>query len=309
MRRFQRLLLWLLILLPASARADLQSWSYLVEKLTGDGIDRERVVAVFADPRVDPFTGLEFNPERPRERHSIYSGFRTPKRVAAARRCRAAHAASFESAARRYGVSADVIASILFVESGCGRNSGSSVIVHRLARLAMANEPENLQRNFDRFSDDEGRLKPELERQLRERARYLEQTFYPEVRAVFEVAERMGVDPLEIRGSISGAFGFPQFLPTSYLRFGVDANDDGQVSLYDLDDAAASCGRYLAAHGWHAGATRQEKRAAIWSYNHSEAYIDSVLGLATQLGRPAGPAKQVVKVKNRPRRDARRPQG
>jgi len=42
--------------------------------------------------------------------------------------------------------------------------------------------------------------------------------FYPEVRAVFTLADVEAVDPLEIRGSGSGAFGYPQFLPTSFQR-------------------------------------------------------------------------------------------
>lgn len=302
MKRVVVALLLTVAMVPGSARAEQWSWNYLIEKLVADGVQRQRAVAVFDDARVEPFGGLEFSPDPPREHRSMYGGFLRPARIAAARRCRLGNADAFEAAAKRYGVSADVVASILFVESGCGRNSGSSRIFYRLARLAMANEPQNLHHNFERFSDDTGRLDPETEERLRARARYLERTFYPEVRALFEVADRMGVDPLDIRGSGSGAFGYPQFLPTSYLAFGVDADADGRVSLYDVNDAAASCARYLAAHGWHPGATVQQKRTAIWSYNHSDAYIDAVLGLATRLGQKPAPAKQVAKSKTRSHR-------
>src|SRR5262249_38679370 len=79
--------------------------------------------------------------------------------------------------------------------------------------------------------------------------RSLEDRFYPEVRATFALADRLGIDPLALRGSGSGAFGYPQFLPTNYLRYGTDGDGDGVVDLYDSRDAAASCANYLAAQG------------------------------------------------------------
>ena len=154
------------------------------------------------------------------------------------------------------------------------------MILYRLARLAMAEEPQNLESNLRRCAPDGD---PDIEARVRQRARYLNATFYPEVRATFEIARRMGIDPLSIRGSGSGAFGYPQFLPTSYLQHGVDGNGDGRVSLYDPADAAASCAHYLAGHGWHRGISFQEQRSVIWTYNHSDAYIDTVLTLARRI--------------------------
>ena len=92
------------------------------------------------------------------------------------------------------------------------------MILYRLARLAMANDPDNLRRNLNRWSAGD----PDVEQRLRARARYLEDTFYPEVRATFEIARREGIDPLGLKGSGAGEFGFPQFLPTSYLQYAVD---------------------------------------------------------------------------------------
>lgn len=289
----------LVLALSGAARAEQWGWNYLIDKLVADGVQRQRVVAVFDDPRVEPFGGLDFAPGRHREPKAMYRGFLRSSTVAAARRCRETYAGAFERAGERYGVSADTLAALIFVESGCGRNTGSSRVFNRLARLAMANDPDNLRRNLDRFADLDGRIDPDTEAQLREKARYLEQTFYPEVRAVFEVADRMGVDPLDIRGSGSGAFGYPQFLPSSYLNYGVDGDGDGRVSLYDSDDAAASCARYLSAYGWRPGASKLERRAAIWQYNHSDAYVDTVLSLATQIGQPAPPPRKASKAKSK----------
>jgi membrane-bound lytic murein transglycosylase B len=281
----------------SAARADELGWTYLMEKLVVDGVERERVVEAFRDPRVAPFTGLDFSPGTPHEPRAMYRRFLRPNTVAAARRCRIQHAEAFEAAERAHGVSADVIAAILFVESGCGRNTGSNMILYRLARLAMANEPGNVQRNIERYTDGAGRIAPETAAQIHARARYLEDTFYPEVRALFVVADRMGVDPCSIRGSGSGAFGAPQFLPTSYLAYGTDGNGDGRVSLYDTDDAAVSCARYFVGHGWRPGLSTKERRAAVWQYNHSTAYVDTVLALAARIGTapPTRHPKQVVK--------------
>jgi hypothetical protein len=56
--------------------------------------------------------------------------------------------------------------------------------------------------------------------------------------ATFELAPRLDIDPLGIRRSGSGAFGLPQFPPSSYLRCGVDGNGDGRVSMYEPADAS-----------------------------------------------------------------------
>ncbi len=292
-RRWTALLLALL-LVPVAVRAEdpregsHRGWAYLIDKLVADGIDRKRVTLVFDDPRMPPFDGLSFS-LAPRESHALYRNFQRPASIAAARRCRTEHAAVFDAAERASGVSASVVAAILYVETGCGRNTGSSMVLHRLARLAMANEPDNLRDNVDRLSG-EGDAEPAVEEQVRARARYLEDTFYPEVRAVFEVADRMSVHPLALRGSPSGAIGLPQFLPTSYLRFGADADRDGQVDLFDVDDAAASCAQYLAGHGWRADLSEKERRSVVWRYNRSDAYIDAVLALARHIDRGHAPA-------------------
>jgi membrane-bound lytic murein transglycosylase B len=260
--------------------ADLGGWDYLAHKLVADGVPQREVATVFTDPRMPAFDGLLFNPY-PREPKARYRHFLETASIARARSCHAQNAQALAAAERAHGVPAGVVAAILHVETACGRNTGSSVILHRLARLAMANEPANLERNFERQRAQGPRGAAEAA--VRERARYLEDLFYPEVRASFEVAHRLGVDPLAIEGSYGGAFGLPQFLPTSYLRHGADGDGDGVIDLHVEADAIASCARYLAAYGWRDGLTRSERRQVIWHYNRSDAYIDTVLALAEKL--------------------------
>jgi membrane-bound lytic murein transglycosylase B len=270
------------LLSPRVGRADDDGgWSYLSERLVADGLDRARVMHTFSDPRMEPFTGLDFG-LNPREPPSRYRGFLRASSVAAARRCRTEHASDLDAAAHTTGVPASLVAAILYVETGCGQHTGSSRVFYRLARLAMANEPANLRANIARLAGD---VIPDAEiaRQVRERAQYLEDTFYPEVRAAFDVADRMGVDLLDLRGSPSGAIGIPQFLPTNYLRYGIDATGGGHVDLFNSADAAASCAAYLADKGWHAGLSERARRAVIWHYNRSPAYVEAVLTLARRL--------------------------
>ena len=271
--------LLLALVSAAEAAEDHHGWGYLVDKLIADGVEPARVVAAFEDPRMEPFDGLEFG-LAPHEPRSLYLGFLRAPSIAAARRCRATHADVIAGAAGTYGVSANVVAAILHVETGCGQRTGSSMILYRLARLAMANEPANLRANVDRLAEGD----PVIEERVRARGRYLEETFYPEVRAAFELADRLGVDPLSLRGSSSGALGDPQFLPTNYLRYGTDADGDGRVDLFDISDAAASCARYLAAQGWRPGISEAQQRDVIWRYNRSEAYVDTILSLARRIG-------------------------
>lgn len=262
-----------------------QSWGYLIDRLVADGVSRERARAAFADRRVPPFTHLDFRLD-PREPRSIYRGVLARNSIADARGCRGRYEPHFRSAEASFGVPASVLSAILHVETRCGRNTGKQLVLHRLARLAMASSPANLRRNIARhtrgLSGDRARR---VEARVRERARQLDGMFYPEVVAVFRLAEQLRIDPLGIRGSGSGAFGLPQFLPSSFLRFAVDGDGDEQVSLYDPADAIASAANYLAAHGWRAELTRPAQRKVIWAYNHSDAYIDTVLSLAEDIER------------------------
>jgi membrane-bound lytic murein transglycosylase B len=271
---------------------DAKGWSWLVGKLAADGVPRERAARAFADARMPAFEGLFFSPD-PAEPRALYRAVLQRRSIAQARACRDEHARAFEGAEARTGVPAEVVAAILHVETRCGRNTGDSLVLFGLARLAMANEPDNLERNLDRRAQG-GFLDPALEQRVRARAATLEDLFYPEVRGVFELAELWGRDPLSLRGSASGAFGFPQFLPTSYLRFGADGNGDGRVDLYDVDDAATSAAWFLVSHGWQGRLERGAQRRVLWHYNRSDAYIDAVLGLAAEIG--PGPARASVPV-------------
>jgi len=79
----------------------------------------------------------------------------------------------------------------------------------------------------------------------------------------------------------------PQPIRSATTRPMLTSSGDGVVSLYDVSDAASSAAHYLAVYGWKPGISQAEKRQSIWHYNRSEAYIDTVLGLAARIEAPA----------------------
>jgi len=75
--------------------------------------------------------------------------------------------------------------------------------------------------------------------------------------------------------SSAGAIGWMQFMPSTWLEWGIDANGDGIADPWNPDDAVFSAARYLAAAG---GATDLSR--AVFSYNHADWYVSEVLDLA-----------------------------
>ena len=65
----------------------------------------------------------------------------------------------------------------------------------------------------------------------------------------------MGLDPLTVKGSYAGAMGAPQFMPSNYRRYAVDAVEDGfeVIILSDraLDSEHAAIPSILAASAVH----------------------------------------------------------
>jgi Transglycosylase SLT domain len=87
--------------------------------------------------------------------------------------------------------------------------------------------------------------------------------------AINEVETDYGTD---LNVSSAGAVGWMQFMPETWLQYGVDAVDAGYADPYNPVDAIFAAGRYLRAAG-----AAKDLRDAIFSYNHSDAYVSSVL--------------------------------
>jgi membrane-bound lytic murein transglycosylase B len=75
------------------------------------------------------------------------------------------------------------------------------------------------------------------------------------------------------------AIGPMQFIPQTWSSFAADGNDDGVETPFNLYDATLAAARYLcrASGGLEAD---PGLRAAYFSYNHSDLYVDRVLSFA-----------------------------
>ncbi len=79
--------------------------------------------------------------------------------------------------------------------------------------------------------------------------------------------------------SSAGAIGWMQFMPSTWDRWGVDADGDGLANPWSAEDAIPAAARYLAAAGGQADISR-----AVFAYNHAQWYVDEVLQLAQLFG-------------------------
>jgi murein DD-endopeptidase MepM/ murein hydrolase activator NlpD len=76
--------------------------------------------------------------------------------------------------------------------------------------------------------------------------------------------------------SSAGALGWMQFIPSSWDRWGMDADGDGIADPWNPEDGVFAAARYLAAAG-----AQEDLSRAIFAYNHAQWYVDDVLRLAS----------------------------
>jgi membrane-bound lytic murein transglycosylase B len=118
--------------------------------------------------------------------------------------------------------------------------------------------------------------KPEFHERLRKRAAWARR----EIMALIQLSRQWGMSPWSVMGSPAGALGMSQFMPTSIQNWGADGDGDGRVDLTQAVDAMFSVGNYLHAHGWRRGISREVQARVIYTYNHSQPYVDTVLELS-----------------------------
>ncbi len=87
--------------------------------------------------------------------------------------------------------------------------------------------------------------------------------------AINEIETNYGADQSV---SSAGAVGWMQFMPETWMQYGVDALNAGYADPYNPIDAVFAAARYLRAAG-----AAKDLRGAILAYNHSEEYVDSVM--------------------------------
>lgn len=130
------------------------------------------------------------------------------------------HKQSFSNAQKKYGVDSHTIAAIIAIETNLGRHKGSYKVLDSLGTLAFY-YPKR------------------------------EQFFQDELAKFIELTKINGLPIDNIKGSYAGAIGIPQFMPSSYLAYGISEQNPHHVDLYNNDDdAILSIANYLKHAHW-----------------------------------------------------------
>ena len=114
--------------------------------------------------------------------------------------------------------------------------------------------------------------------------------FQSELLAALQILQRGDLTFGEMTGGFAGEMGQTQFLPSSYLKYGVDYDKDGHVNLRrSVPDVLASTANFLKANGWQAGAPFGEGTAnfeVMRTWNQALLYRKAIVLLAERISRP-----------------------
>ena len=173
--------------------------------------------------------------------------------VAQGRRALQGNRAFYDSLERAYGVPAGVLIAIHGMETAFGRGMGDTNVVSSIATVA-----------YDCRRTD---------------------FFTPHALAALVMVDRGMLSPGQL-GAKHGEMGHTQFLPGNALRYGVDANGDGRVDLYNMTDALASTANFLRQKGWRPGQGYQQGQPnfrVLNEWNAAGVYQKAIAIMAGQI--------------------------
>jgi len=100
--------------------------------------------------------------------------------------------------------------------------------------------------------------------------------FQTELIAALKIVQRGDLPLRDLIGAYAGEIGQTQFLPSSYIKYGVDYDGNGHVDLrHSVPDVLASTANLLKVNGWRAGAPfgeGTENFQVMREWNRSEVY-------------------------------------
>jgi membrane-bound lytic murein transglycosylase B len=200
--------------------------AFVNEVAARDGYSKKQVRALLQAAQPQPKIIELMN--RPLEKAAPWFEYRdhflTPERIDEGVQFWGEHRDSLERIAAQYQVPPEYIVAILGVETKYGRVLGKFRVLDSLSTLAFDYPPRQA-------------------------------FFRSELEQFLILARENKLDPLTLVGSYAGAIGAPQFMPSSYRRYAVDADGDAKRDLWgDWDDVIASVANYLREHGWTPGA-------------------------------------------------------
>lgn len=278
-----------LIISPSRAYAD---WTPLIERLVADNFDEQALRNIFDRPGINFDPGImscklkELINKRYKKQDTVsaskvraaYARFLRPEAIAEAESYLQRNRETLQGIMENYCVPKEIVVSILLVETELGHHLGNRWAFNTLASMALSYDLETI-RPY---------LTPDLltrrtEEFARKRCQQKADWAYRELKALIRYASDNGIDPLSIPGSLYGAIGICQFMPTKISVYGVDADRDGHINLFSEQDALYSMANYLRSHGWRCNMTAKRQYRVILAYNNSKIYADTIMNVAKKL--------------------------
>jgi len=248
----------------------------LIKTLTEEGWSERflnRVSRYMQDPRTRFQPNVLDRNSTHKETSEQYDQHRSKESVDKCMEFWKSHDEEIETAISSYDVPSEIIVAILKVESNFGTHKGRQAVFNVFLSLSIADNPEIMNNVITSESKD---AKKQRER-LQKRAKWGRSQLHELINLVIDL------DNEELLWEVSswaGAFGLPQFIPTSFRAYARDGNNDGIIELNNFSDASISIANYLKSNGWKASSDNLMKKKVIMRYNNSIHYADCILDLA-----------------------------
>lgn len=190
------------------------------------------------------------------------------------------HIDTLKKAEKKYSVDKESIVAILYIETKFDLSHADNLVFNAYASLSFANHPEYIEKNLKtlrkRYSHlSEKKWNYKKKRYIKKSHRKAKWAI-SELKALVKISKKMKMPILDIKGSFAGAIGWPQFLPSSYLRTAVDGNGDNFIDLFNIDDSIFSIANYLRRAGYRKSSLKK-RRKAIHRYNPYREYVNFVI--------------------------------
>jgi membrane-bound lytic murein transglycosylase B len=233
---------------------------------------RTRTLAEYAPPKAAP-----------PNRTATHTQFTNASALAKIKAHYLADKALFDRAWRAYGVPGAVVCSIMWIETGYGSYFGKNKAAQQLASMAASSDYELIAPYVADLSAGREERAFLAETSLKRGAWARDELF-----ALLKYAWENNLDPLAFPGSVYGAIGYGQFMPSNIAKYAADGDGDQIIDLFNKSDAVFSIANYLRQNGWTgAGIAEAGRREAIRRYNNSGVYVNTVLYVADYLSAAA----------------------
>ena len=97
------------------------------------------------------------------------------------------------------------------------------------------------------------------------------------------------IDPFSLEGSYAGAFGYGQFIPSSFNRLSIDYDKDGKKDPFSWGDVMGSVAFYLTENGYPKNDFDFTHKSKAWrgirTYNRSDKYANIVIDLRNEIAK------------------------